>query len=711
MGVLFLKIFNLSITASWLVLTVVILRLLLRKAPKAISCALWMIVALRLALPFSLDSVLSLVPSAETIPSDFTTTETPQLDSGFYEVNNVINPIITETLANQGNTVEPPAKSLADNLAVVWSIGVALMLMYMLVSYVRVRLKVREAVPIKDKLMICDHVGTPFILGVIRPRIYLPSELGESDSAYVIEHEMAHLARLDHLWKPLGFLLLSVYWFNPILWLAYVLLCRDIELACDERVIRKLGGEIKKPYSDALVNCSMPRRMISACPLAFGEVGVNGRIKAVLNYKKPAFWVIIVATVAVVITAVCFLTNPEKLPDNDPTPPDREVAIGEVLTKALRETIISENESDCSEANYSALDYTVLDVNENINTVTIYAVVMYREYNSADGKLTVEYETHLPTTVVFRKYDADYALVSYTTPTGNEKYPEGFPESLKGDADPKAYEEKHAGNCLALAKQYFKMTDEEPRYTATIEEFFYLGETEVFDTAVFATDYVCLHIIDSIEGVHDYLTIFNPRRDSHIASFLEQKEADITEHYPAEFFENNVLMFVYLWSGCPTEYVVENIYNDGERFAINVVVTGNGVIDVMCADIITIPVPKKDIETCAEFSVTLENEKRHSETYKAEHKEEGVNKVSFKLFVPENPYGYRNFYLSIPSLSTHGSYEIKDGYLYLYALRGYTYVFKDLDGNRYAYDASRSNAKPDAYEIEDGTVFVLTLIS
>jgi len=186
------------------------------------------------------------------------------------------------------------------------------MVLYTVVSYFRIHRKVREAVPYQENIWLCDHIDTPFILGVVRPRIYLPSNMNEQDIEYVIAHEKAHLKRHDHWWKPLGFLLLTVYWFNPILWIAYILLCKDIELACDEKVIKDMGTEIKKPYSEALINCSVPRKMISACPLAFGEVGVKGRVKSVLNYKKPAFWIIVVAVVASIVVAVCFLTNPKQ---------------------------------------------------------------------------------------------------------------------------------------------------------------------------------------------------------------------------------------------------------------------------------------------------------------------------------------------------------------------------------------------------------------
>lgn len=704
-----------SITASWLVLAVVVLRLLLRKAPKAISCALWVLVALRLLLPFSFESVLSLVPSAETIPSDFTTAEKPEIDSGFYGVNNVINPIITETLANQGDTVEPPAKALTEDLAIVWAIGVVIMLAYMLASYLRVKAKVREGVALKDNVMMCDQVSSPFILGVIRPRIYLPSDISASDSEYVIAHERAHLARLDHLWKPLGFLLLSVHWFNPILWLAYVLLCRDIELACDERVIRKMGKEIKKPYSDALVNCSMPRRMIAACPLAFGEVGVKGRIKAVLNYKKPAFWVIIVAVVAVSVTAVCFLTDPADLPDilqnGDRTPPDRNATLDEALSKALYETIIDESKTANYKVNYTVADYSVLGVNDNMNTVTVYAVVMYREYNFADTAPTVEYETHLPTTVTFRKNGSDYALVTYKTPSENEKYPEGFPETLKADADPAAYMEKHGNTCHELANSHYRIIIEEPRYTAEIIKFYGDKENKVYETSI--SKGRPMHIMESVEDVDNYLNMFflpiGMGADGTIDREVGKRElmSMFSARYDEEFYKDNVLLFIYIVSSSGgDQFAVESIYNDGERFVVNIVQLSHGMICSLGTKLAVIPVPRKDIESCTEFSTSSSMSRGHYEMYRPENSKPSTRTASFTLYVSESPVGEQRF--DVNSLRIHGDYERKDGYLYLYSDNGlYTYVFKDLDGNRYQYDATKSNANWGEFDVEHGTIFVL----
>ena len=310
MEAVFLKILNMSITASYLVLAVIIVRLLLKKAPKFISVILWGLVAIRLVCPFSLDSILSLIPSAETVPQYIVHSNTPQIHSGISSVNTVVNDVVMPQFYPNVTDSVNPLQTISFIASVVWVVGIALMLLYTVFSYTKIYFKVREAVKTEGNIFECDRVDSPFILGVIRPCIYLPSDMSDGDKEYVIAHEKAHLKRRDHLWKPLGFLLLTVYWFNPILWVAYILLCRDIELACDEKVIKSMGEDSKKSYSDALINCSAPRRMITACPVAFGETGVKGRIKSVLNYKKSAFWVIIMAVALSIAVAVFFMTDP-----------------------------------------------------------------------------------------------------------------------------------------------------------------------------------------------------------------------------------------------------------------------------------------------------------------------------------------------------------------------------------------------------------------
>ena len=343
MEALFLKLVNMSITASWLVLAVLILRLVLKKAPRYIHVILWGIVALRLMLPFSIESVLSLIPSAEPLPQEFLYAATPQINSGIPIVNNALNPVIAETFTPEGVTSANPTQIWSFIFSWLWVIGMGIMALYAAVSYWLLRRKVSESIPVGKNLRLCDQIDTPFILGILKPKIYLPSSVDQQTADHVLAHEMAHLQRKDHWWKPLGFALLTVYWFNPVMWVAYILLCRDIEMACDEKVVQNLNPSEKKAYSTALLSCSVPRKMIAACPLAFGEVGVKNRIKSVLNYKKPAFWIVVVAMIVCIAVAVCFLTNPK---DPGEEAPIDSLEIIENITSENGYQILNQNSVD-----------------------------------------------------------------------------------------------------------------------------------------------------------------------------------------------------------------------------------------------------------------------------------------------------------------------------------------------------------------------------
>lgn len=308
---IFIKLLNMSITASWIALAVIILRLFLKKAPKWINCLLWGMVAIRLLLPFSVKSVLSLIPSTQTLPKDIVYAKEPMIQSGVPVLNSTINPVLSSSMAATPEYSANPMQIAMAIASQVWLAGVIIMLLYAVISYLGIYFKIRESLKTDTGIYLCDRVSSPFIFGMIKPRIIIPSSMNEADIEFVTAHERAHIKRFDHIWKPLGFALLCIYWFNPVLWAAYILLCRDIELACDERVIRDMDELSKKAYSNALINCSSRQRLVSACPVAFGEVGVKSRIKSVLNYKKPAFWIIITALVLCVAAGVFFLTDPK----------------------------------------------------------------------------------------------------------------------------------------------------------------------------------------------------------------------------------------------------------------------------------------------------------------------------------------------------------------------------------------------------------------
>ena len=360
-----MKIVEMSIAASWLILAVILLRLFLTKAPKGFRYVLWALVAIRLICPFSIESSFSLVPdtngflSVETPAVEVPEVEAPEQNIGQNTTVPGTTPSVPNTNpGNQGTIPEVPGTTpsvpdtvpsvpsapvvpdvtpstpvapevtpdvpaepitdtieLADVLPWAWAVGAVLMLVYMVISYVRLWNRVKISVPVGEKIYICDEIKSPFIFGVVRPSIYIPSHIERNQMTYILAHEREHLRCLDHMWKPIGFVLLAVHWFNPLVWVAYVLMCRDLELACDERVIRHMDASEKRNYSETLLACSSPGHYISACPVAFGEIGIKERIKRVFSYKKPTFWVVATALLLCVMVGVCFMTDPSRAQD------------------------------------------------------------------------------------------------------------------------------------------------------------------------------------------------------------------------------------------------------------------------------------------------------------------------------------------------------------------------------------------------------------
>ena len=339
---LFTGILNISISAGILIIVCTLVRLIFRRMPKFVRCLMWLLVAIRLAVPFAIESPLSLLPAREyvTVSSNESsdkvadkvtdkadTVESAELISSVDATEkNTSNNTSDINIVTKADTAEPinsvdsasflSGIDVMNALSIVWIVGVIAVLIYALVSYIRLRRLVDDAVLLKDNIYQSERAGTAFILGVIRPRIYVPYGLSLNERYMSISHEKAHISRHDHLVKPLGFIIAAVYWFNPLVWLAYILLCRDIELACDEKVIKKIGYDKKKDYSQALLNLSIPKKYISACPVAFGEVGINERIKNVLTMKKGKKIIIAVAVAICAVLAICFLTYPKKIKNN-----------------------------------------------------------------------------------------------------------------------------------------------------------------------------------------------------------------------------------------------------------------------------------------------------------------------------------------------------------------------------------------------------------
>ena len=311
MDVVMIKLLNMSITAVWLILAVIILRAILKKAPKFINLILWALVGIRLVCPFNFESMFSLIPTAETIPGNIQVSSSPSIDTGINAVNDIVNPAIS-IIAEKPYTIGySPIDMILKLSFIAWIFGIGVMLIYSAISYLKLHRTVRASIRYNENIYLCDNIRSPFILGIARTRIYLPSDINANQINPVIAHEKAHISRLDHIMKAVGFIVLSVHWFNPLVWVAYSLFCRDIEYACDEKVIKTMETEEKKSYSEALLSLSVTKRTLAACPLAFGEVGVKNRIRSVLSYKKPTLWIIIISVIALAGVAIGFMTTPK----------------------------------------------------------------------------------------------------------------------------------------------------------------------------------------------------------------------------------------------------------------------------------------------------------------------------------------------------------------------------------------------------------------
>lgn len=395
---LFLTVVNLSLTAGWLVLAVLALRLLLRKAPRWSFCLLWGLVALRLMFPFSLESSFSLIPSAQPLPREILSTATPQIQSGIPAVNSAVNPILQEALAPAAGASVNPTQVWSFLLSRIWLAGMVLLLLYALVSTLLLKRRLATATLLEDNIRQSEQVGSPFVLGLFRPVIYLPYHIAEEDLTYVLAHERTHIRRLDHWWKLLGYVLLSIYWFNPLMWVAYVLFCRDLEGACDEKAIRTLDQQARKGYSTALLNCSIHRRPAAPCPLAFGEAGVKSRVKAVMHYKKPAFWIVVIALIACIIAALCFLTSPKEPSVYDVLTQDGYEVLGQEQVELTLSVPKSALTDDCyTGEGHTFADGQVVVWQDDVTTIYLHNVMPSNESDE----------------LLYMTFDCSYRLSNY----------------------------------------------------------------------------------------------------------------------------------------------------------------------------------------------------------------------------------------------------------------------------------------------------------
>lgn len=492
MEAMFLQLVNLSMTAGWLVLAVLALRLLLRRAPKSILCAMWGLVGLRLLCPVSIESPLSLVPSAQPLPREILTAAQPEIYSGVAVIDRVVNPVLTNTLAAAPGESVNPAQVLAGVLPWIWLLGMVGMLGYALFTTLRLRRRVSTAVRLEQGVKQSEYVKTPFVLGLIHPTIYLPFHMESADAVHVLAHERAHIRRGDPWWKVLGFVLLAIYWFHPLMWVAYFFLCRDIEAACDEAVIRDLSQEERQGYAEALLRLSAAVPGLHACPLAFGEVDVKTRIKGVMHYKKPGFWIVTLAVLAAMVVAVCFLTSPaaEKTPEitlppaenaetvqpqpqEQPEAPvvaeENEAAQAEEdpLEAAITAAIFQRNEPIFENTTVRTAAFQCFDQEELAfdsdpplpNQLTLYGNALYLGFSVEDGILHQTEGSNIPVAITFSCEEEGYELVEYWQPGDGTDYAPDIRAKFPAEAAE-----------LALSNQPYLLSQFQQCYAQAVEE-------------------------------------------------------------------------------------------------------------------------------------------------------------------------------------------------------------------------------------------------
>ena len=601
----FLTILNMSITASWLVLAVIVLRFLLRKMPKSLVVVMWALVGIRLIFPFAVESELSLIPRMGNISNRILSSEyfseksgsnvekepsegySENLNTGVHtgtnsEQSTMANPVHgTNTKVDTENKISETknfGKKMVSIGSGVWMIGLFVMCAYGVITYLRLYRKVSISLNYQKNSYLCDNIETPFILGIISPRIYIPSGTDQEQMMYVIEHERAHLQRKDHWWKPIGFVLLAVHWFNPIIWAAYILLCRDIELACDEKVIKNMNNQDKKGYSEALLACSVQRRMILACPLAFGEVGVKERVRKVKNYKKPTFLIIVVSVVVCIALMVGFLTNPKE--DEGSVNGDYNLNKESILDS---EELVFENSSvemlNLPTEPEKKVNWGLTLSVENA-TPTGLTLVYNHVKENFKGKLKMGDDFHLCVkengiwkNVEYKYTNSHGNSVDYEIPTNQESRQEVAWSDLYGELEPGVYkigkkvdmqwtEDYHWQSAYFFAE--FSIYTDKPSIMVEAELVPYPVEEHLIYAKAYYPDIkeknaVPMYIIESLDFLEFFKTFFadylNVDEDENIPSF-EEATANMDEAY----FEDYTLFVLYIRSNSSSwEYGVTNI--------------------------------------------------------------------------------------------------------------------------------------------------------
>ncbi len=599
MNELFISVVNMSISASWIVLAVLLFRVIFRKAPKWISVLLWGFVAIRLICPFSVESALSLLPSGETINRELAL-NIPVIDSGIAFIDNTVNPIISDaTVALEPEKEINAFQFIMPYLAGVWYIGAAVMMIYAAGSFIRLKMKIGTAVRMSGNIFQSENASSPFVLGIIRPRIYLPFSIKVEDINFVVAHEKAHISRKDYIWKPLGFLLLTIHWFNPLVWLGYILLCRDIELACDERVVDKLSVNQRADYSQALLNCSINKRLIAACPIAFGEIGVGDRVKSVLKYKRPSVMLVASAMVVCVIVAICFLTNPESVRLRNM----EQLNLDYSEYKTVSAHIYDEGENRFIENVDPEELEQLLDLRISGNEVSM---SRSEERDKAHTVVLISQPEENISTSFFEEtrihFSSDFKSVWLDT-------------GVKPTLSYRVINPRKARECFEGMSEADKdiITDVEAKLSYanwTQSNEFYMGALNRMKFALSSMMHLPIYKFDNEQELEQF-------KDTYSSTFTMDAGWDevpsfneTTESYKEEFFKENSLLLVYVGVGNSTHrFFVPSLGLDDETLCVNVIEStkAEAVDSAMSGWFITVAVPKDIIKDYKSFDAVLYN--------------------------------------------------------------------------------------------------------
>jgi beta-lactamase regulating signal transducer with metallopeptidase domain len=449
-----------SLTASYVILFVILVRLVLKKAPKVISYALWGVVAFRLLCPFSFEGMFSLLPVSVTpIPYDIAYQQNPQINSSIIAVDAYINRALPYPSVEASVN---PLQIYTFLGAYIWVLGIAVMIVYSVTSVLTLKCRLRSVRHIKRNVYETNNLKTPFVLGIFRPRIYIPAGLTAEEKSHIILHENTHIRRYDHIIKPFAFFVLSIHWFNPLVWIAFILMSSDMEFSCDEKVINKMGAEIKKAYSASLLSLAMGKRILNGSPLAYGEGNVRGRIKNVLNYRKPSFRITILAVIAVVVVSIGLLANPknaEEAPSINKTHINASINRGD-LDSCVADAVKTFNTNQYHNADFAAEAHTILKTIKNGSTTKVYAMALYMEFGFAGSGFFETGGSHMPVEITFEKRaTGEYELKEYWTPQEGSHYAPSikgkFPSDIYEDAlDTQKYVVGHIQSCYEQAIEY-----------------------------------------------------------------------------------------------------------------------------------------------------------------------------------------------------------------------------------------------------------------